>query len=359
MSDASASPVIARKKPYLVRLPKKGRTYWWCACGRSRKQPFCDGSHKGTGFEPVPYVAKADGEEVLLCGCKHTRHPPLCDGSHNNLDDSYAETSADEIAATADIPVTPFDESGKAVLEGGCFVLRPPGRWQDAGGGWRVEPLVTAADGARHLAQYRLLARGETAPLSFGADSEVVLFARAGAGEIRIAGRSCPLAPLTGYHVLPGETVVVRASADGPAELIATQCPLGAPPQLAEAPPSSAPAEDERLRWQRFDLSRRERMADRFYQVLIGPETGSQQVTLFIGEIPRSRAAGHRHLYEEAIVILSGRGYMWTERARAAVAPGDVIFLPARQIHSLECTDPAGMRLAGAFYPAGSPAINY
>ena len=223
-----------------------------------------------------------------------------------------------------------------------------------------MEALVTAADGARHLAQYRLLATGETAPLSFGRNSEVVLFAQAGAGEIWIAGRSCPLAPLTGYHVLPGETVIVRASPDGPAELIATQCPLGEPPVLGDGGRSATPAaEDERLRWRHFDVSRRERMADRFYQVLIGPETGSEQVTLFIGEIPRSRAAGHRHLYEEAILILSGSGYMWTQRARAEVRPGDVIFLPARQIHSLECTDPAGMRLAGAFYPAGSPAINY
>ncbi len=359
MSEPSATPLIARRKPYLVRLPKAGRTVWWCACGRSRKQPFCDGSHKGTGIEPVPYVVRSDGEEVLLCGCKHTRHPPLCDGSHNNLADSYAEASADEIAATADIPVTPFDESGKAVLEGGCFVLRPSDRWQEVSGGWRMKPLITAADGARHLAQYRLLATGETAPLSFGRESEVVLFAQAGAGEIRIADRSCPLAPLTGYHVLPGETVVVRASPDGPAELIATQCPLGDPPTLADGPSSVASVEDERLRWRRFDVSRRERMADRFYQVLIGPDTGSEQVTLFIGEIPRSRAAGHRHLYEEAILILSGSGYMWTQRARAEVRPGDVIFLPARQIHSLECTDPAGMRLAGAFYPAGSPAINY
>ncbi|RMF71227.1 MAG: cupin domain-containing protein [Alphaproteobacteria bacterium] len=359
MTTASTEPVIARKKPYLVRLAKKGRTYWWCACGRSRKQPFCDGSHKGTGIEPVPYVAKADGEEVLFCGCKHTRHPPLCDGSHNNLGDTYEEASADEIAATADIPVTPFDETGRARLDGGCFVLRPAGRWREIGGGWRMEPLITAEDGARHLAQYRLLAEGRTAPLTFGQNSEVVLFACAGAGELMIAGRACPLAPLTGYHVLPGETVELRASPDGPAELIATQCPLGKPPALAETSAAVASAQDERLRWQRYDPARRERMADRFYQVLVGPETGSEQVTLFIGEIPRSRAAGHRHLYEEAIVILTGSGFMWTERARAAVRPGDVIFLPARQIHSLECTDPGGMRLAGAFYPAGSPAINY
>jgi len=100
-------------------------------------------------------------------------------------------------------------------------------------------------------------------------------------------------------------------------------------------------------------------MADRFYQVLVGSEEGGLEVTEFIGEIPRGRAALHRHMYEEAITILSGEGYMWTEGARSDVKPGDVIFLPKKQLHSLECTSEGGMRLMGAFYPSGSPAINY
>ena len=58
-------------------------------------------------------------------------------------------------------------------------------------------------------------------------------------------------------------------------------------------------------------------------------------------------------------MILSGEGFMWTEGKRAAVRPGDIIFLPRKQIHSLECTAADGMRLMGAFYPSGSPAVNY
>ena len=61
-------PTVARPKPYLVTL-KAGRTYWWCRCGLSKKQPFCDGSHAGTGFEPLKHVAQTEGEEVLFCGC--------------------------------------------------------------------------------------------------------------------------------------------------------------------------------------------------------------------------------------------------------------------------------------------------
>ena len=78
-----AEPVIAQKAPYPVAV-EAGKTYFWCACGRSATQPFCDGSHKGTGFTPVQYTAAASGT-TYFCGCKHTATPPLCDGTHKTL----------------------------------------------------------------------------------------------------------------------------------------------------------------------------------------------------------------------------------------------------------------------------------
>jgi CDGSH-type Zn-finger protein len=61
-----------------------GRTYWWCACGRSARQPFCDGSHKGTGITPVKYDATEAGT-VWFCACKQSARSPLCDGTHKRL----------------------------------------------------------------------------------------------------------------------------------------------------------------------------------------------------------------------------------------------------------------------------------
>lgn len=80
MSDAV---VIAQKSPYEVEV-EAGRKYFWCACGRSAKQPFCDGSHKGTGLTPVAFTAEKS-ETLYLCGCKHTQKPPYCDGTHASL----------------------------------------------------------------------------------------------------------------------------------------------------------------------------------------------------------------------------------------------------------------------------------
>lgn len=58
--------------------------YWWCACGRSANQPFCDGSHKGSEFSPVRF-ANSEKKKYALCLCKHTQTPPFCDGSHKSL----------------------------------------------------------------------------------------------------------------------------------------------------------------------------------------------------------------------------------------------------------------------------------
>ena len=78
-----SEPVIEQKEPYAVEL-EEGKTYAWCSCGRSAKQPFCDGSHKETSFQPLKFKAENTGK-VYLCGCKNTGKQPFCDGTHKDL----------------------------------------------------------------------------------------------------------------------------------------------------------------------------------------------------------------------------------------------------------------------------------
>ena len=81
--DESPKPKIADNKPAVIEL--EPGDYFWCACGRSASQPFCDGSHKGTGFAPTK-VTIEEKKTVALCNCKHTGGPPFCDGSHSSLE---------------------------------------------------------------------------------------------------------------------------------------------------------------------------------------------------------------------------------------------------------------------------------
>lgn len=77
-----AEPVIAAKKPMVLDL--EAGDYWWCACGQSKNQPWCDGSHKGTGFTPVQYELK-EAKRVAMCCCKRSNSAPICDGQHKDL----------------------------------------------------------------------------------------------------------------------------------------------------------------------------------------------------------------------------------------------------------------------------------
>ena len=75
-------PVSAQKSPYKVKV-EKGKTYFWCACGLSLKQPFCDGSHRKEGkFKSLKYLA-TESKKMFFCGCKMTSNQPLCDGSYS------------------------------------------------------------------------------------------------------------------------------------------------------------------------------------------------------------------------------------------------------------------------------------
>lgn len=346
-------PVVAAAKPCLVDLVA-GRTYFWCTCGRSAKQPFCDGSHKDTGFSPLAFKPE-EGGDALLCACKRTRNGPYCDGAHNALSDSYGAP----MDAAADASIVAFVDTPaglRAQLDGDCYVLRPAVAPKHEG--LALTRTIGPGDGATHISQFAgRLEAGSTPALHF-AGSDAVIFTASGAGQIEIGERTFDIGENSGAYVRAGEAFRMTAAPGHPLVFNISVCPLGPMPETLDHMPASFDASVPQ-RVVSVDPAKRSAMADRFYQVLVDGEAHGTEVTQFIGHIPQSRAAHHRHLYEETLLILSGEGIMWTDRTKAPLQPGDTVFLPRKQSHSVECTSPGGMLLLGVFYPSMSPAINY
>ncbi len=349
------SPVL---KPYYVEL-RAGQAVLWCRCGRSARQPYCDGSHRSTAFTPLRHVAAAD-EEVLLCGCKHTRTAPFCDGSHNALvgvygtDDPASEANrrVREVARGAD---------GKSRIDGGCYVCTVDARPAHRHGSLAWRELLSDADGAKYQAQFAFdLDPGAGPPTAFGERHVALLFVE-GRARLAIGERRFDVVAdhvQVGAYVKPGEMFSIDNLGTAPIRVFVSVGPTVDAPQW---PDSLAPVFDAAHpdRLAPVDPAQRQAMAERYFQVLVDKSHGSTMLTQFIGEIPRSKAVPHRHLYEETLIVVDGEGTMWTETMKAPVRTGDMIFLPRKQLHSLECTSERPMLVAGVIYPGDNPAINY
>ena len=350
-----STPVVARPKPCLVSL-KPGRTYFWCMCGRSAKQPFCDGSHNGTDFQPLRFTTVAGNEEALLCGCKHTRTPPYCDGAHTNLPGG---SPLDDPASPENrqIPLVTERSGARALLNGACYVISPRLADMTTRGNLRYCYLVNADLGSRYQTQVLLEVSSGPSPVLGLGDRDVILFIGAGKGTVTISGRTFPVQTTDGVYIRPSEALQLVAAPGETLRVFVLSCPLGEIEWPERMPDNFDAAYPERI--VSVDPAQRTEMGPRYFQILVDKRIGSRVITQFIGHIPPSKAAPHRHLYEEAIIILSGEGCMWTEDRKASVSAGDVIFLPRKQLHSLEATSADGMDVVGVICPGDNPSINY
>ena len=354
-----------RDRPYHLEL-KAGQAVLWCRCGRSARQPYCDGSHAGTGVEPVRYRAPQD-EDVLLCGCKRTATPPHCDGSHNASAAAYGLDDPDSPENRTIVAVAPGPD-GKARIDGGCYVCNLDARPWHRVAGARWTDLIAASDGARWQAQFCLDVEPGTGPVVAFGDRHAALLVLDSHGSLEISGRTFAIDTRVpgdtsrraeiGAYVKPGEAFRLRNDGDAPMRVFASVAPTLEAPDF---PPTMRGRFDDAHpgRLASVDPAQRQAMADRFFQVMVSKAHGSTMLTQFIGEIPRSKAWPHRHLYEESLIVVSGEGTMWTETRKTAVRTGDVIFLPRKQKHSLECTSDVPMFVAGVIYPGDNPSINY
>ncbi len=353
--SSGKTPIIANRKGYYWEL-EAGKRYLWCRCGRSQSQPFCDGAHVGSEFLPLAFLATRD-EDVIFCGCKQTGTAPFCDGAHSNLPCGYrtdnpnsTENQRVALVAAAAGPIVRLD--------GQCYVFSTARAALTARGVMRYCPVVTPTLGALFQSQFYVEVAAGASPV-IGADGRhTVLFVITGNGEVEISGRRFAVEALTGVYIRPEEAYRVHNADQGPIKFFISNGPGSEELAWLERMPANFAAQfSDRIA--SIDPSQRHKMAERYYQMLVNREHGSTVVTQFIGNIPLSKAEPHRHLYEEALIFLNGEGVVWTERTKAAVVAGDVLFLPRKQLHSVQCTTPGGFDIVGVIYPGDNPSINY
>jgi len=349
--------VIAQASPFFRTL-KKGKTYFWCTCGRSQKQPFCDGSHKGTVFEPQKFTAKKNGQEVLFCGCKLTTTGPFCDGSHNDIEGAY-ELDDPESASNKAIPVSKRD-GAITDLDGGCFVFSPEFADLKTVGTLSYCTIVNDAAAAQYQSQFYLrLQKGQSPTIIFDGE-DAIAFVASGGGTAAIGDQKYDLSPGTSLLVVAGEPLQIEAITVEDCVIFVSVCSASASIAFSADAPKNSPAHKLAAteRCVRVDQDLKQAMGERYFQMLVVKSSGIPAAQ-FIGEIPVSKAKPHKHLYEETLIVLSGTGFMWTDTKKAAVKGGDVIFLPRKQVHSLECSGPESLYVVGVIMPGDNPTINY
>jgi CDGSH-type Zn-finger protein/mannose-6-phosphate isomerase-like protein (cupin superfamily) len=354
MTDTETAHVAHRKGFY--HEVKAGRRYLWCRCGRSANQPFCDGSHAGTSFQPMLFLAQKN-EEVIFCGCKQSGAKPFCDGTHNNLAGGYIEDDPNSAENRAVIFASP-GTGPKVALDSACFVFSTSRAKLTSCGAMAYCPVVGPADAAEFQSQFYAEIGIGVSPVVSAGGRDIVLFMVEGHGELEISGRRFAFGDRTGAYIRPTEAFRLQNRGPKQLKLFIWVAPGATELALLD---TMAGAFDEKFpdRLAEIDPSQRHRMAERFFQILISSAHGSMDITQFIGNIPRSKAAPHRHLYEEALIILRGEGMVWTEHRRTGVQAGDVLFLPRKQVHSVQCTVDGGLDIVGVMSPGDNPSISY
>lgn len=243
------------------------------------------------------------------------------------------------------------------ILEGGCRVSTMNEGVPQVFGSLKVWNQVGKASGAVAIS-LRILEFGPgSSPALRNRECDEVLYLVDGSCTVTIDGNAYELGSETGVYLRPGEALRVHNSGPDVARFVSSQCPEETFELLSESDKSGAPDNLPRV----VKLSDRRALptADRWYRVLVDDEIGSEQVTQFVGSIPRGRAPDHFHEYEEVLFILRGKGRMWAGESNTPIGPGSCIYLPRRQMHCVENTGTGELRLLGVFYPAGSPAVRY
>jgi len=246
------------------------------------------------------------------------------------------------------------------ILAGGCRVSGMNEGEATITGSLKIWSQVSRASGANAIS-LRILEFGPgRSPSLHNDETDEVLYFLENLEQSNLWSSDCALTiddesfaihSQTGIYIRPGQNFSIDNVTNQPVVFVSCQCPV-IDDSVINNELHVAPI---------IRLNDRAAMptADRWYRVLVDDEVGSRQVTQFVGSIPPGRAPDHFHQYEEVLFILKGKGRMWADQTNTDIGPGSCVYLPKGQVHCVENTGTAELRLLGVFYPAGSPAVRY
>jgi mannose-6-phosphate isomerase-like protein (cupin superfamily) len=247
------------------------------------------------------------------------------------------------------------------VLAGGCRVYSPEDGDALTEGTRTARAVISPNSGSKRITETVTAYTPGLSPAVANPRAEEVLYVAAGAGACIIAATRYRLRPGAAVFIPPGSVYNIDNDGSETLRIIGSRCPIvpsGADAPVRVRPPGRAlsPAlvhEDDREEIRAGQ--------DRVFRYLVHTDLGCEQVTQFVGLIPKSKAPFHLHTYEEVIFILEGQGILHLEGQLGAseFGPGTSIYLPDGVVHCIENPGPAPIRLLGVFYPSGSPGAAY
>ena len=303
-------PIVAQLKPVWSRLRRGAST--WCRCGLappiSRSAMVRTGDwlradavrHAGQRRKSCSAVANRHGRRTVLRWHARTNLP-----GGSPLDDPYSEQNRA-------VPTVEARSDGRRMLNGGCYVLSPSVADMQTRDALQYCAVISGDSGALYQAQFYLQLAAARSPVVACGERHAILFVKAGRGSVIISGRRFDIAPTDGVYIRPGEAFQLVADSGSTLEVFVSACPLGDLDWLESMPMNFDATFPVRVATGGRGAARK-----RWVTILSRPwsTSGSAPISSpqFIGHIPQSKPAPHRHLYEEALIVLNGAGYMWTE----------------------------------------------
>lgn len=246
-------------------------------------------------------------------------------------------------------------------LAGGCRVYEAEDGAVTVRGTWTSRTVMSKSTGAPLITQTINDYTSGISAATLNPHGEEVHYIVSGTGVCRVDGYRYDVRPGAAIFVPPGAVFSVENTGLSAMRIISACCPEDPDRRIVDVPAAGQPGEPPKLLVHEQEREPMRAGKDREFRLLVNTDVGCKQVTQFIGWIPASKAPFHRHMYEEGICILEGRGILHIKGEPSApeLGPGTGVYFPVGVVHCLENPGPDPIRLLGVFHPSGSPAAAY